>query len=288
MKGLKLFFFLSIFFMTVGSSAAQQDSSGKKNEQKKISEQVLDTSSYSSILSIDQLPIGKTPIFLLNEEHTPINKDILFYLLAGIAVFFGFIKTTFPAYLKNIFSGFFRTSFTQKQTWEQWTTATLPALFMNLLFVASLSIYIALVLTDKNKVQVNFALLCFYCATALTVLYVGKYLLLKFLGWIFDVSEAAARYIFVVFLVNKIIGIVILPLLLILAFSSFKSVNTATIASFYILGTMIVYRYAIGFGAVRHVLRISAFHFFLYLCAGEILPLLLIYKTLAGYIETNI
>jgi hypothetical protein len=45
------------------------------------------------------------------------------------------------------------------------------------------------------------------------------------------------------------------------------------------------YRFIVSFGPVRKEIKVNGFHFFLYLCAFEIAPLLLIYKLLLGYLE---
>jgi len=43
---------------------------------------------------------------------------------------------------------------------------------------------------------------------------------------------------------------------------------------------MLFYRFIISYRPVRSEIKVNRFHFFLYLCAFEIAPLLLIYKVL--------
>ncbi len=50
-------------------------------------------------------------------------------------------------------------------------------------------------------------LLLFYCCLILTAIYIGKFILLKMIGWMFNIRSAADTYIFIVFLVNKMMGI---------------------------------------------------------------------------------
>ena len=42
----------------------------------------------------------------------------------------------------------------------------------------------------------------------------------------------------------------------------------------------LLYRFILGYTAIRNQVKFNLFHFFLYLCAFEIAPLLLIYKAL--------
>jgi hypothetical protein len=43
---------------------------------------------------------------------------------------------------------------------------------------------------------------------------------------------------------------------------------------------LLAYRIILTFAAVRNQVKVNPFHFFLYLCAFEIAPLLLVYKGL--------
>jgi hypothetical protein len=51
---------------------------------------------------------------------------------------------------------------------------------------------------------------------------------------------------------------------------------------------LFLYRYLFSFGIIRSNLKVSALHFFLYLCAVELLPLLLIYKLVVNFVLGSI
>jgi hypothetical protein len=53
----------------------------------------------------------------------------------------------------------------------------------------------------------------------LGTIYFVKFLVLKFMGWVFSISRATDIYIFIVFLVNKMLGIFLLPFLIVITFS---------------------------------------------------------------------
>jgi len=122
------------------------------------------------------------------------------------------------------------------------------------------------------------------CGLALILIYLGKYLFLVFAGWVFNTKEAAGSYIFLVFLVNKVMGVALIPFLLILSFAAPPVVDVAITVSFGMIGVLFAYRYLVSFSAIRNKLKVNVLHFFLYLCAVEVLPLLLIYKLLINYI----
>ena len=212
------------------------------------------------------------------------SKDDLFYLMAGIIFYLGFIRAVFSKYFGNLFLLFLQTSLRQKQTREQLLQENLASLFMNLLFFISTGLYISLVIKYENWTNASFWWLALFCAALLILIYLGKYLFLLFAGWVFNTREAAGSYIFLVFMVNKVMGVLLIPFLLILSFAGQDVVNIGITVSFGLIGVLYIYRYLVSFGAIRNKLKVNALHFFLYLCAVEVLPLLLIYKGLIKYI----
>jgi hypothetical protein len=51
------------------------------------------------------------------------------------------------------------------------------------------------------------------------------------------------------------------------------------------IGALFIYRFSTAFNYIRKEIKISIFHFFIYLCAFEITPLVLIYRVLLAYLE---
>jgi hypothetical protein len=134
-------------------------------------------------------------------------------------------------------------------------------------------------------VLVDFWTLFLNLSLVLVAIYLGKFLLLKSAGWIFNIQRATDTYLFVVFLTNKIIGILLLPFVVTLSFSGQIVSESAMTLSLVMIVLLFVRRFAISFGPLRKEIKLNAVHFFLYLCAFEIAPLLLIYKVLLDYLE---
>lgn len=220
------------------------------------------------------------------QRHNPDSKDILFYLLLGVLFYFALVRIFFEKYFDNLLTLFFRVSIRQQQIREQVLQTPLPSLLLNILFIISGGLYACwLVRYYHLAADINFWILLVNCMGALGVIYLGKFLLLKFCGWVFNISRATDIYIFVVFLVNKMMGIFLLPFLVILFFSGptvgsvFVTISLSMILAFFI------YRVIASYRPVRNEIKLTPFHFFLYLCAFEIAPLLLIYKVLLTYLE---
>lgn len=228
------------------------------------------------------------PIFLVINERKRTSKDEMFYLLLGLLLFLAFIKLIFSRYFSNIFRLFFQPSFRQKQTREQLQQNNLPSLLLNLFFIFSCGAYVSFLLTYYHVTHLGFWLLLLYSSLSLLILYAGKYLFLTFAGWVFNVNEAANAYIFAVYLVNKILGVILIPFTLIIAFSSSGIINISITISILLILLLFFYRYFVSYSPVRKEVRVSLLHFFFYVFAFEIMPLLLIYKTLTLYLDKSL
>jgi hypothetical protein len=100
------------------------------------------------------------------------------------------------------------------------------------------------------------------------------------MGWIFGQQMAADSYIFIVFLINKILSILLIPLMVVLAFGEPAFQQAGFTGSSILLGSLLVDRFILSFSGLRNELKISWLHLFLYVCGFEIVPVLLIYKLL--------
>lgn len=209
------------------------------------------------------------------------GKELIFYCLVFLLIFFAFLKQTFPKYFNDLFRLFFRTTLKERQISEQLIQTPVPSILLNGFFVVSAGFYISFLLEyfRLNPVN-NFWLLFLYCAAGLAAAYFIKFIGLKVSGWLFNNKEAADSYIFIVFIINKMVGILLLPFLLILAFSTENFFTIGLTLSWCLVGAMLIYRLFLTYTVVRNQVKVSPFHFFLYFLAFEISPLLLVYKAL--------
>ena len=202
----------------------------------------------------------------------------------GLLLFLAFLRRTFPKYFIDLFRLFFRTTMKQRQIREQLMQTPLPSLLMNVFFVVSSGLYVSFLLHYFGLQTIdNFWLLFLYCCLGVAGIYFIKFVGLKLSGWLFNMDEAANSYIFIVFVVNKIIGVFLLPFLILLAFMQGAAYTTAMMLSWCGIGILILYRLVLTYTAVRNQVKVNPFHFFLYLLAFEVAPLLLVYKGLLFY-----
>ena len=220
----------------------------------------------------------------LSNERMSGGKEVLFYLLAGLLLFFALIKSLFGKYVSNLLGLMFRGSLRQKQIREQLLQTPLPSLLLNIFFVIVAGMYIFFLIRYYNIVShTPFWLQLLYCTVIVGIVYLVKFMVLKLTGWIFNMKDAADTYIFIVFLINKLLAIFLLPLLIMMVFSAASWTSVLLTLSYVMLGMFFAYRYIVSFAPVRREVKVSQFHFFMYLCAFEIIPLLLMYKVLVHF-----
>ena len=211
------------------------------------------------------------------------DKDLLFYSIIGLLLLYGFIINIFPQYIPKLFSQFSQSSLRMMQHREQLLQNSIASLIMNISFIMSFSLLATLIIFNGHLLPINFWEAYLYMCIFFLVLYIGKYICLTIAGYVFNTKELVQTYIFVVFLINKVLGILFIPFILVLAFAKPYLYPFAIAGSGLLMLLLILYRYLFSLTSVRNKLHISSFHFFLYLCAFEVLPLLILYKLIVQY-----
>lgn len=230
---------------------------------------------------------GKPSVLLLKEAGAT-NTDSIFYFLFGLLFYYAIVRIFFYKYLHNITTLFFRATMRQQQLREQLSQAPLPSLFLNILFVSAGGMFLAFVARFYEIMpEQNLWLLWAYGCLLVLSIYLGKFIILKIIGWIFNVGNATDTYIFIIFMVNKMVGIFLVPVLILMAFPYGSFLPVIITLAFIMLALTLVYRFIISYKPIRNEIKVSRFHFFVYLCAFEIAPLLLIYKVLLIFVERS-
>ncbi len=185
----------------------------------------------------------------------------------------------------NLFRVFFNTSLRQTQLTDQLLQAKLPSFILNIFFTLTAGIFIWLLFINSHPPRlINRQLLLPVCILSIGALYFIKYCLLKFIGWLSSMQQAADSYIFIIFLVNKISGIVLVPFIIILAFPIPLWVHYITTISLLVVILFFLSRYLKTYGVLGYNFLLNPFHFLMYITATEIVPLLILYKITIDYL----
>lgn len=211
--------------------------------------------------------------------HKQSSNGILFLALVLISFFFAIIKTAYPKYFTNLLRVFFNTSLRQSQLTDQLLSAPQPSIMYNILFVLVSGTYIFLLLKWYHAIDAQSSYRYLLLSIiSICIVYVVKYLSLIFFGWLTNLKRDAGIYSFNIFLVNKVMGISLLPLLFIVAFAKPQIAKIGVVLSMALIIILLLLRFYKSFGMLQGKISLSKWHFMLYVICVEILPILLIIK----------
>ncbi len=117
-----------------------------------------------------------------------------------------------------------------------------------------------------------------FLSLSVAIAYSVKMILLRFLSTVFDLEKPVALYIFNVFLMVMMIGLLLLPINILLAYGPLQYRYWILLLAVVIIALLFLYRLIRAIGIWIGIPGFSLFYLFLYLCTFEIAPLLIIWK----------
>lgn len=232
-----------------------------------------------------------TDLFLFKEHKlqttatSPISKairnpDWFIIVLIMVIIYFTWIRVFNYKVIKQHFAAFTSNLLTNQIVRDenilvQRTSVLLSLVFYFIvaLFFYQVSIYFKWNYKIFNEGFVRYVIFVLLIASAYSL----KMVLLKMLGILFRIDKAVSTYIFNIFLINNIIGMVFIPLVILIAF-------VAGITKFLLwtgvvmLLFALIYRLFRGIAIWMSMPKFSLYYLILYLCALEIAPLLVLFK----------
>ena len=216
--------------------------------------------------------------WFISKRNLP-RLEWMFYSFALLFFFLSLINAVFSSYLQKVFRVFANEGFVYRQAKDQMTQAPLAAFLMNLLFILSGTIFVFFGLggnrlfTGIERWQSMGLIFVF-----LVIVYAFKYLFLLFMGWIFNLREPFEGYVFIVFLNNKISGILMLFASFLMAFAEPGSSFFIFKLSLFLLAIIFLIRFIRGFQVFSKQARLGVFNFLLAVVSLEILPSAVVLK----------
>jgi len=250
-----------------------------------VVEQVTKDSLAKELLQHPLLIHRDNRIDAVETPHVFRNKNVEFIIAVFFIGFVGVFRSWNSLYFRNLWRAFRNASLSKRQLREQLDQDSRAKILLNAFFCLSGAMYIYLVLNYffQHDWPVNYSKTTVISGLFLCLLlvYSFRFLFLKITGWLFDIPEVMDSYSFQVFLINKILGILLIPFSIILAFGHGAWVQVSLLLSFVMIGFLFFFRYARSGAAFRYFLKLSRVRFFMYLCASEILPLAIFIKIIS-------
>ncbi len=137
-------------------------------------------------------------------------------------------------------------------------------------------------LAHFSLVEKGTLILLLTCIGGVTLVYLVKHINLNIVGGSFPVEKEANLYGFVTMLINILLGVVLTPVNLVIAFSPPIVSEAAVWFGLAAVVLLYLFRQLKGLFISGRFLVQYQFHFFMYLCTSEIAPLLIIGKLALG------
>lgn len=213
------------------------------------------------------------------------GKEVFFFVMCGLLFFLGMMRSFYPHYFSNLLSVYFNTSLRQNQLSEQLREDKLPSFLLNIFFVLSGGIFVWLIITNSGfTLPLPVYAILEICVGGVAFIYLTKFFFLKFLGWISGNSQVVDRYIFIIFLVNKLLAIALIPFIILMLFGKHDWMKIYVTLALSVSGVLLLSRYIKSYGLLRQNFPMTIFHFLLFFIGAELIPLLVIYKLTFDYL----
>lgn len=215
------------------------------------------------------------------------REEWLIGLLVVILSIIAYLRVSYYRRFTQLISASFDFQLSNQIVREESALTQRVSIFLTAIFWIALPIYL-LQLIKYFRVPLYFSgpyagLLVFLILLVLVALMYGmKVSSIRLLGSIFKVEKETDAYIFNVFLYNKLSGLLLLPVVILIRFMPEDFSKLFFLTGLAILGVSFFARVVRGFLIGLSKKGVSVVHLVLYFCTLEILPLLLVAKFLTN------
>lgn len=204
---------------------------------------------------------------------------VLAVIILGIMIA-GYLYSAFYNQLTDFMKAVFNSRIANRLSVEERAVSHPVSILLSMNFMIIISLFI-LQLTSSGffiEHRINFSPVSFLLvAGVIFFVYLVKIIFLKILGFIFYQEEITGKYIFTIFLINQMLGIIFIPIVIFIAYGTQFFTNGLIYFGIVILLLGFIARIWKGVVSVFPT-KEYLFYLFLYLCTLEILPLLVGYK----------
>lgn len=217
------------------------------------------------------------------QTGAPAPKGNLWVLgvIALLMVLFASLKVSFSKQLQTIVQSFFSNRILNNLNKEDNLFTSWPFLLLFVQFGFTIGMFFYLV-TQYYHMSFADSGFRFYLSISvlIVILYVFKIVLLRALGYLFNIQKAVNEYVSILYLSYFNIALMFIPLVIAFALSPLKYGPYYIAISFILLTIVFVFQFIrAGVNILSHY-RFSKVYLFLYFCALEICPILILIKAI--------
>lgn len=225
------------------------------------------------------LNIPKERLYSTMRRHQ--NLEWIFYSFLFLFLFTALLSRYSNGLLRNLWKSYVNDGFINRLSKDQISQQPVISILLNILFIFSTGLFIFFGLNLDQQFTGNMRWLILACSFFIIALvYLFKHLFFKILGWAFGQEQAFNDYLFVVFLNNKLAGLLLLFSSFFMSFSDSTSSSMTFNLSLFVVVLMLLYRFLRGYQVFSKQCRIGFFSLLLAFIALELIPSAVLVKFL--------
>jgi hypothetical protein len=228
--------------------------------------------------------IPRVTLYATKKTHS--NLEWIFYIFLFLFFFTAVLGKYSNGLLRKLWKIYINDGFIYRQSKDQMSQLPLFSIALNVLFIFSGGIFLFFGMDWDYQFTGNlrwYILLSSFAVIAL--IYLFKNIFLRILGWAFGQEEAFEDYLFVVFLNNKLMGLILLFASFLMAFSSSSSSIFIFKFTLFLIALMFIYRFLRGYQVFSRQSRIGLFSLLLAFISLELIPSAVVVKLLGKTID---
>ncbi|TDG37838.1 DUF4271 domain-containing protein [Pedobacter changchengzhani] len=208
------------------------------------------------------------------------NVGLLGFVLAMLVIF-AILKNLFSKQLYTIVEAFFNNRILNNINKEDNLFSSWPflLLFIQFGFVFGMFFFLVAQYNQMYQALQGFRFL-FTVSISIIILYALKLIVLRFLGYVFNVQKAVGEYISILYLSYFNASLLFIPLIVAFALSPLKYGSIYIGLSVVLLGIIFTFQLIRAGINILSNNKFSKMHLILYFCALEICPILILIKTI--------
>lgn len=202
-------------------------------------------------------------------------------VVASLLLLFAIVKVSFTKQLQTIIQSFFSNRVLNNLNKEDNLFKSWPFLLLFVQFGFTIGMFFYL-LSQFYRLAFSGTGFQFYLSISvlIVILYLLKILILRVLGHLFNLQKPVNEYITILYLSYFNLSLLFIPLVVAFALSPLKYAPIFIVVSFILLATIFTFQFIrAGVNILSHN-RFSKVYLFLYFCALEICPILILIKAI--------
>lgn len=246
----------------------------------------------SATVRPDLTPSPKNTIVLFGEHalrpshpagipREPVTPGWMFPVLFLMFAIFTGLRIFYSRYFKQMAASLFNVSLANQIVRDENILVQRATVYMSIMFYLTAAFFLYLL---SEQLQWNLP----YIGTGfpkflkfivlVSGIYALKFLALRFCGWLFGLERELTTYLFTIFIVNNIQGLLLFPIIVLISFHPDSGTDWMFRLGFFIIGIFYVFRLFRGVQIGLNVPGSSLLYLFLYLCTLELAPLLVLIR----------